>query len=77
MKICTTLFPILLAILSSCGTAERLNCLINQSTASIHANREIVEMNTQMIRHNAQVINASTETIKENQHQLEAAGSNK
>lgn len=72
MKKNLMLLPVLAVGLASCGTANQMICLIDQSTEAIHCNREAVESSTVVIDENAMIINASTETIKENGRRLQA-----
>lgn len=83
------LFIILAGFSTSCGTIQKMNTLVTDSTDSINANREAIEYNTQLVQENARIINDSTRTIQENrqvidestrtiqenhQHLLKAAG---
>ncbi len=72
MKKLLILMPIVLLTLASCGTIDRMNGLINQSTESIHCNREVIERSTETIRHNGELINQSTRALEEKRHQLDA-----
>ena len=64
--------PFLLLGLTSCNTAEQMICLINQSTATIHENREAVEGSTAAIRKNKELVEKSNRAIEENYHILKA-----
>ncbi len=66
------LFFVVFFACSSCGTVNRMNALMNESSDSIDANREAVQRSTQLIRENQKKIEASTATIKENRKQLES-----
>jgi hypothetical protein len=59
--------------LTSCGTLDRMTCLVNQSTDSIYANIEVVETSTAVIRQNSQLVDESSKTIEENHKLLQAA----
>lgn len=74
MKKCF-LIPVMLITMTSCGTVQRLNCMIEQSTESIHANREAIESSTYVIQRNAQLIDESSKAIEENRRHLEAVSS--
>ncbi len=62
--------PVLLLGLAGCGTAERMNCLINQSTESINWNRMAVERSTEIIRENGELIEQSNKVLEENSRKL-------
>jgi hypothetical protein len=66
------LIPIVLLSLTSCGTINKLNCLVNASTDSIYQNAAWVEISTERIRENTRIINESTRAIEENQRHIEA-----
>jgi len=64
--------PIALATLTACGTIDRLNCLVNQSTESISANAQAVQWNTCVVQQNAQLVQETNRAIEENRRLLEA-----
>ena len=74
MKKGILLAPILLLCLTGCGTAERMNCLVKQSTQSIHCNRMAIERSTEVIKENGELIERSNKVLEENRRSLEAMG---
>jgi len=73
MKIGLLLFPFVLLGVSGCGTINRMNSLVNESTNSIYSNVDAVQSSTAAIRTNARLVDESTRTIVENKRLLEAA----
>ncbi len=71
MKFRILMLPALLILTTSCGTIERMNCLVNQSTQSIHCNRMAVERSSEVIRDNGQLIDQSNEVLEQNRRALE------
>lgn len=59
--------------LSGCSTAEQLISHINQSTATIHENRETIDSSTRVIRQNRELIEESNDAIEENYRLIKAA----
>jgi hypothetical protein len=57
--------------LTGCGQAEKMICLINQSTYTIHENREAIEASTYEIQRNRQLVEQSSRAIEENNRHLE------
>lgn len=72
MKAKYLVFPFALLLLSGCGTADRMNQLVNESTYSINANREAVARSNAVIAENARLIEESTKTIEENGRHLQS-----
>ena len=63
----TSLFALfLMSFLTSCGDVNQLNDSINQSTYSIHENRQAIENSTRAILENRQSIVNSTQVIHQN-----------
>lgn len=66
------LIPIIGGALSGCGTVEKMNRLVNESTCSIDANTDAVQRSTQAVRRNAELVEASNRSIEENRKLLES-----
>lgn len=64
MKKQLVLIPLLGVTLSGCG-------MINETMATLEANREAVEMSTWAIQENAQAIEDANRSIAENKRQLD------
>lgn len=73
MKKFLFLLPIGLVSLTSCGTINKMNYLVNESTNSIYENAQAVQESTAVIQRNQQIINASTRTLQENRSLIEKA----
>ncbi len=73
MKKRMIIIPLFAMQLSGCSTIDRMNDLVNESTYSIHSNREAVERSTTTIRQNARLVNESTQSLIENHRLLDAA----
>jgi len=71
MKLGYLIIPALLFLSTGCGTMERMNHLVNQSTEAIHCNRMAVEKSTETIRKNAGHIDGSNRALKENHEALQ------
>lgn len=65
------LFILLVGLSTSCGTIQRMNTLVTDSTDSINANREAIEYDTMVIQENARIIDDSTRTIQENRRLID------
>lgn len=68
------LLPLLLVSVTSCGTVQKMNDLVNQSTCSIEANSDAIERANQAIQRNAQLVKESSAAIEENRKHLDAGG---
>lgn len=58
--------------LTSCGTINRMNALINESSYAIEANRQAIDRSSEVIHQNARLIDQSSKAIEENRRHLEA-----
>lgn len=67
----TILICTLLA-LTGCGTIQKMNRLVNESTCSIHANADAIERSTEAVKRNAALVEASNQAIAENHRLLES-----
>lgn len=68
------LLPLCLMSFTGCGTIQKMNDLVNESTCSIEANSYAIERANQVIQRNAQLVQQSSAAIEENRHHLDAAG---
>lgn len=73
MKCYFFFLPLSLLSLTACGTIDRMNCLVNQSTCSIQANAEAVQWSTCVIQQNAQLVEETNRVIEENHRLLQEA----
>jgi hypothetical protein len=69
-----TLFLFGILALSSCGTIDRMNSLVNQSTYAIQENGQAIAQSTEQIRQNQADVEGSTRALQENKKLLDAAG---
>lgn len=72
MKSFLILVPLIACALSGCGTVDKMNRLVNESTCSIDANRDAAQRSTQAVRKNAALVEASNRSIEENRKLLES-----
>lgn len=73
MKCYLYFLPVALLGLTGCGTIDKMNCLVNQSTMAIQANAEAVQLSTCVIQQNARLVEETNKVVQENQHLLEEA----
>lgn len=74
MKKFFVLAPLMVMSLSGCAKIDQMNSVVQQSTESIHANREAVEINTATIYQNSYFVEESTKALEQNRLLLEKAG---
>lgn len=67
-----TLFLFATLSVTGCGTVEKMNRLVNESTCSINANADAIERSTEAVRRNAALVDASNRAIEENRRLLES-----
>ncbi|MFV0341200.1 MAG: hypothetical protein ACK5MA_11350 [Parachlamydiaceae bacterium] len=74
MKKSAILIPLMGLALASCGTVDKMNRLVQESTCSIYANSDAIQRSTEAVNRNAALVEASNQAIEENRKVLQSAG---